>query len=138
MSTISKCIFDDSSKALFYDSLETFESFFVDSVLLDSIAKNGDRFKNINFRKNKIYKSKFYNILIKALDTYQPFLIVNQMIKKRLEFQCCFYNFGEAKGESFIYMVKNAMDWNNKKDFYCQVLNLIEPEEETIINFWRS
>lgn len=105
---------------------------------MESVASNGTRFSDINFKKNNIFKEKYYTLLINALDFSQPFLRVDQLSKNRIESQCCFYNFGKAKGESFIYMVKNTMDWDGRNNFYCQVFNLIEPNEETIENFWRS
>jgi len=133
-----KCIFDDSSKLIFYDLLKTFEAYFANDILMELVATNGSKFLDINFNKNSIFKENYYTILINALDCYQPFLRVDQLFKNRIELQCCFYNFGIAKGESFIYMVKNTMDWTNNNNFYCQVINLIEPNEETIQNFWRS
>lgn len=133
-----KFIYDESSMVLFYDKLDNFEKYFIDDMLMFGVAKNGSNIFDIDFEHHKKHGELFYGILKEGIRNTIPFLTSEVIINNRREMQCQFYNFGESKGQTFLYMLKNAMDWNDKSDFCCQLFSLIEPNEETILNFWST
>jgi hypothetical protein len=133
-----KYIFDQSSSLVFYEKLNTFQEYFIDQVLLMGVAKNGTCIRKIDFEKNLDHGELYYSILIEAIFSTAPFAISELIKDNRREMQCCFYDFGAAEGVRYIYMLHNAMDWTNKNDFCCQLYSLVEPNQDTIHNFWSA
>ena len=137
-STTEKFIYDHSSRVVFYDKLATFDEYFVDEMLMLGVAKNGSNIFDIDFEHHEKHGELFYGILKEGIRNTPPFLVSEVVVDNRREMQCQFYNFGESQGHTFLYMVKNAMDWTDRSDFCCQLFSLIDPSEETILNFWST
>lgn len=138
VSPTHKYIFEESSRLNFYDKLETFQEYFVDKMLMMGVAANGASVSDISFETSSDHGQLFYDVLTQGIEATAPFLIAEFIKDNRREMQCCFYDFGQAEGIRYIYMLQNAMDWTSKDDFCCQLHSLIEPTQQAIENFWQA
>lgn len=137
-----KFIFDESSSLHYYDLLNNFYEYFVDKLLLTGIAKNGSSILDIHFQKteigSEIYNELFYTIILAEIDNMRPDLKVQLIENNRIKSECLYYDIAESSKAKYFFMVQNTMDWPMEPTFNCCVYSLIEPNQETIKNYWRS
>lgn len=139
---IKKYIFDQSARLHYYELLNNFKKFFIDQPLLTGIAENGSSILDIKFKESifskNIYNELFFTIILAEIECSEPQLKVQLYKNNRIESECLYYNLGESPNTKYFYMIHNSMDWPTEETFTCCVYSLIEPDEETISNYWRT
>lgn len=133
-----KYIFEYSAAVHYYDLLKNFHEYFVDDLLMTGVGVCGYSMSGIDFEENEKYEHMFHEIIRKGVDYGTPNSKAQLYKENILESECLFYDFGKADGVKYIYMLQNTMNWTHQFDFNCSVFSLIEPDINTIDNYWRS
>jgi hypothetical protein len=133
-----KYIFEYSAAVHYYELLKNFHEYFVDDLLMTGVGVCGYSMSEIDFEESEKYDHIFHNIIKKGVDYGVPSSKAQLYRENILESECLFYDFGKDDGVKYIYMVQNTMNWTHQFDFNCSVFSLIEPDIDTIDNYWRS
>jgi len=133
-----KYIFEYSAAVHYYDLLKNFHEYFVDDLLMTGVGVCGYTMSEIDFETSDKYDHMFHEIIRKGVDYGVPSAKAQLYKDDILESECLFYDFGKDDGVKYIYMVQNTMNWTHQFDFNSSVFSLIEPDINTIDNYWRS